>query len=379
MLSKPKLKQNDDPHDVLVVAPDVALVVPTDEELSKLAHTLRNPSAPQICTGSEIRTGSELPAGATVPPVDATFRPSVGDVRAPGARRAARVFTVALLLAVCAGAADFAWQSYGDVARQMIDQWTPQRILTMLLPLKESAPSAQPTASAAAEPVPANTAPPPSQAPVQAAAQPEAPGSTYTASHRADRCRPIGRILRQSLSAMAHDLANAGQEIEQLKASIEQLKGSIEQLTAGQQQISRDIAKASEQNKVSEQNSAAEDFTAPTAAGRGTQAAAAFATAGDVSSDTDASRPALRATATRTAAARHGRPAGRSGLGVGAAAANAAALGDNANGNSYKHRQNSRGFRSGRSEADSGWRGRQWKQAVWVGFCDCGRGRVVHS
>ena len=50
MLSTPKLKQNDDPHDVLVVAPDVALVVPTDEELSKLAHTFRHPSAPQIRT-----------------------------------------------------------------------------------------------------------------------------------------------------------------------------------------------------------------------------------------------------------------------------------------------------------------------------------------
>jgi hypothetical protein len=259
MLSKPKLKQNDDPHDVLVVAPDVALVVPTDEELSKLAHTLRNPSAPpirtgsEVRTGSEIRTGSELPAGATVPPVDATFRPSVGDVRAPGARRAARVFAVALLLAVCAGAADFAWQSYGDVARQMIAEWTPQRILTTLLPLKESAPSAQPTASAAAEPVPANTAPPPPQAPVQAAAQPEAPAQPApqaVAPSAADSS--VGSS--QSLSAMAHDLANAGQEIEQLKASIEQLKGSIEQLTAGQQQISRDIAKASEQNKVSEQN-----------------------------------------------------------------------------------------------------------------------------
>ena len=254
MLSKPKLKQSDDPHDVLVVAPDVALVVPTDEELSKLAHTLRNPSAPQIRTGPEIRTGSELPAGATVPPVDATFRPSVGDVRAPGARRAARVFTVALLLAVCAGAADFAWQSYGDVARQMIDQWTPQRILTMLLPLKESVPSAQPTASAAAEPVPANTAPPPSQAPVQAAAQPEALPAQPTPQAIAPIAADPSVGSAPSLSAMAHDLANAGQEIEQLKASIEQLKGSIEQLTAGQQQISRDVAKASEQNKVSEQN-----------------------------------------------------------------------------------------------------------------------------
>ncbi len=37
-------KPNDDPHDVLVVAPDVVLVAPTDEELSRLAHSMRHPS-----------------------------------------------------------------------------------------------------------------------------------------------------------------------------------------------------------------------------------------------------------------------------------------------------------------------------------------------
>ena len=238
MLSTSKLKQNDDPHDVLVVAPDVALVVPTDEELSKLAHTLRHPSAPQI------RTGSEPPAGATVPPVDATFRPAVSDVRVPGPRRAARVFTAALLLAGCAGAAAFAWQSYGDAARQMIAQWTPQRILTSLLPLEKSAPSAQPTPPAA-ETVTANAAPP--QPAAQAAPQPATPVQAAPQAVAPSAADPSVESA-QSLSAMAHDLANAGQEIEQLKASIEQLKGSIEQLTAGQQQISRDIAKASEQN-----------------------------------------------------------------------------------------------------------------------------------
>ena len=238
MLSTPKLKQSDDPHDVLVVAPDVALVVPTDEELSKLAHTLRHPSAPQI------RTGSEPPAGATVPPVDATFRPAVSDVRVPGPRRAARVVTAALLLAGCSGAAAFAWQSYGDAARQMIAQWTPQRILTSLLPLEKSAPSAQPTPPAA-ETVTANAAPP--QPAAQAAPQPATPVQAEPQAIAPSAAEPSVESA-QSLSAMAHDLANAGQEIEQLKASIQQLKGSIEQLTAGQQQISRDIAKASEPN-----------------------------------------------------------------------------------------------------------------------------------
>ena len=84
-------------------------------------------------------------AAATVPPVDATFRPTVGDIRVPGPRRAARVFTSALLLAGCAAAAAFAWQSYGDAAERLIAQWPPQRILASLLPLEKPAASAQPT------------------------------------------------------------------------------------------------------------------------------------------------------------------------------------------------------------------------------------------
>ena len=47
MQTKQNPKQPDDPHDVLVVAPDVVLMAPTDEELSKLARTLRGASNPQ--------------------------------------------------------------------------------------------------------------------------------------------------------------------------------------------------------------------------------------------------------------------------------------------------------------------------------------------
>ena len=240
MLSTSTLKQNDDPHDVLVVAPDVALVVPTDEELSKLAHTFRQPSAPQVRPGFERPAGATVAAAAatvaaaaaTVPPVDATFRPTVGDIRVPGPRRAARVFTSALLLAGCAAAAAFAWQSYGDAAERLIAQWPPQRILASLLPLEKPAASAQPTPPAA-EAVAANAVPPQPEA--QAAPQSVAPSVADPSVNSA-----------QSLRAMAHDLASAGQEIAQLKASIEQLKGSVDQLTAGQQQMSRDIAKVSE-------------------------------------------------------------------------------------------------------------------------------------
>src|SRR4051794_22127932 len=103
-------KQTDDPHDILVVAPDVVLVAPADKELSKLAHdAMRYPSAPQT------QTGSDSPAGPTVPPVDTTFRPAaVNNVQVSGGRRAAVRALTGFLLAACIGVAAFAWQSYGD-------------------------------------------------------------------------------------------------------------------------------------------------------------------------------------------------------------------------------------------------------------------------
>ncbi len=297
-----KLKPNDDPHDVLV-APDLTRAVPTDEELSRLAHSLRigsahrmragvdypapsTPSAPAIAppvvavppvpvppvavppvhVAPPVATVPPVypvppvtkaaPAAAAVPPVDTTFRASVGDFRVSGARRAARVFAVGLLLAVCAGAADLAWQTYGDEARQIIAPWTPQRILA-LLPFKHSS-AAQPAAAAAPEMVAATATPPPPEAPVQAAVQQEpatqpAPSPQPAPSAAAPSAAQPSGESASALATMARDLANAGQEIEQLKASIGELKGSIAQLTAGQQQMSRDIAKATEPNRTAEQ------------------------------------------------------------------------------------------------------------------------------
>src|SRR5260370_19804707 len=74
-------KLSDDPHDVLVLAPDVALVVPTDEELFKLAHSMRHGSNPQT------RAVPDFSAGPPVPPVDTTFRAVPGDRPSIGPRR----------------------------------------------------------------------------------------------------------------------------------------------------------------------------------------------------------------------------------------------------------------------------------------------------
>lgn len=227
-------KQTDDPHDVLVVTPDVVLVTPTEEELSKLARTFRHPSNPKT------RTGSGVPGSSKVPLVDTTFRATaVRDVQVKGNRpsirtRAVRAFTGFLFVA-CIGAAAVAWQSYGDAAREIIASWTSQLVPTSSpllenpgLPEQPSPPTIQASAAKAA----------PSQPAPLAQTAPEGVAPTAAVSPES----------AQLLQSMEGDLATAGQEIKELKATIEELRASIEELKAGQEQMSRDIARASEQN-----------------------------------------------------------------------------------------------------------------------------------
>jgi hypothetical protein len=215
---EPKL--SDDPHDVLVVAPGVVLVAPTDEELSRLARSMRHDSNPQA------RTEPDFSVGAAVPPVDTTFRavpvnrPSIG-------ARAMRGF-IGFVLALCIGVAAAAWQAYGDTAKQMIAGWTPQFVLTSPTPENPGL-AEQPGPSA-----------------IQASAEQAAPAQPAAAESAAPAAAALAAEPSQSLQSMARDLAAAQQQIEQLKASIEQLK-------TGQQQVSHDVAKASDA-KASEQN-----------------------------------------------------------------------------------------------------------------------------
>jgi hypothetical protein len=238
MHSTLKLKPTDDPHDIVVVAPDAVQVAPADDELSNLLR-----EAARQYSGQQTHTASDLPAAPPVPPVDTTFRPAAaGNVQILGHRRsiasrALRAFA-ALLLAACIGVAGIAWQS--EAAKRMIAKVATQLVLTSSDPAEQPGSSAQPAkpavemaAASAASPQPAplaQTAP----AAVVLAAAASSPDSS------------------QLLQSMARDLASTGQEIEQLKASIEQLKAS-------QQQMSRDMAKTSEnkasENKASELNS----------------------------------------------------------------------------------------------------------------------------
>jgi len=229
MHSTLKPKQTDDPHDIVVVAPDAVQVAPADEELSSLLH-----DAARRLSQAQARAGSEVAAGAVVPAVDTTFRPSavdaaVNDVLVPGrlrsiGRGAMRVFA-AVLLATCIGVAGIAWQHYGDAAQQVIAQWTPQLALTSLLPQEKPALPSQPT-------------PPADQADATSATAPSAP-QAQAATSAVEPAAVLPADTAQLLQSMSRDLASMGQEIGTLKASIEQLKAS-------QQQISRDVAKTSE-------------------------------------------------------------------------------------------------------------------------------------
>jgi hypothetical protein len=227
-------KPGDDPHDVVVVAPDAVRVAPSDEELSNLLQ-----QAARHRSDTQTGAASDVPAGPMVPPVDTTFRPaSVNDVPAPGdnlsmAGRAVRAF-IALLLAACIGLAAVAWKAYGDMAEKKIAKLATQLILTVSSPPEKPALAAQPAAPAV-EADAANAASPQPAPPAQTAAGAVAPAAAAPSADSA-----------QLLQSMARDLASLGQEVEQLKASIEQLK-------AGQQHMSRDVAKASEV-KASEQN-----------------------------------------------------------------------------------------------------------------------------
>lgn len=240
-------KPNDDPHDVVVVAPDAVRVAPdvvevVQDEISNLLRAAaRQHSDPQ----GPAKSGAT--SAPPVPPVDRTFRAaSVDDIldsgRRPAGRRAFRAIA-ALLLAVCFAAAAIAWQTFGYAAKKMVVKWVPQFVLTTSLPLENLWPRSQPASPAAETDAAADatSAQPPAQTAPEAAA--------VTAAAPAADSAPSPEL-------MARDLSSVSQQVEQLKASIAELK-------AGQQQMARDLAKAAE-TRASEQAARPRPQASPT-------------------------------------------------------------------------------------------------------------------
>jgi hypothetical protein len=256
MQSTLALKQNDDPHDVVAVAPDAVRVAPSDEELSDLlqqAARHRSEALPKMTMdfaatdfaagpATSPKSSKTIPPAAspTIPPVDTTFRPTAVNGVASSklgstVRQAMRGF-MALLLAACIGAVAFVWRSHGDMAEKKIAKWATQFSLTAL-----SSPEKPATAPQLAAASPVAQAEAPDAAPVQPTSPVQAAAAQTATEAVAPDAAGASPQSTQLLQSMARDIAGLGQEVEQLKASIEQLK-------AGQSGVA---TKASEQNRAS--------------------------------------------------------------------------------------------------------------------------------
>jgi hypothetical protein len=215
-----------DPHDVIEIAPDVVLAARADQPSPTPATgAVSGASAPEVRVA---------PApGVSTPSVDTTFRATtLDDIRIPGERSAfakwAMRSLMAFVFAICSAFAAAAWQHYGDQAQQMLADWTPPRInLASLFSSDKPAASEQPT-------TPAVTAAGADQASAQTASvqpAPTAPPQPAAAVPSTD--------ATQLMQSMAHDITAMSQQIADLKTSIDQLK-------TRQEQMSRDLAKAAE-------------------------------------------------------------------------------------------------------------------------------------
>ena len=207
MHSTPNPKQTD-PRDFPLIAPE-------DKELSNLAHDAMRYSSAQT------RMGSDFSAGSPIPPVDLRFRrAAVNNVEIPGdrpsiGRRAVRAF-IRFLWVACLGGAGVAWRFYGDEAKQIIVKSAPPFALILSPPLENPKLPEQPT-------------PPAVQASATKAAPPQPARLAQTATEGVAPTAALSPESARSHQSIARDLANTGQEIEQLKANIEQLKASQEQ------------------------------------------------------------------------------------------------------------------------------------------------------
>lgn len=235
-----KPKATDDRRDFVVIPPDQVRVAPSDAEITDLLRAAAR-------NHSEAGVRADPDPSAPVPVVDTTFRATAvnDDVPARGAtfgRRAMRA-VIALLLTLGIGAAALTWQTFGYAAKKALFTWAPKLAIAASIRYglaAESKPSDDPAdaVSAQAAATPAQNAADPTQnaadngTPENVAANTAAPSPDAT----------------QQLQSMAHDLATANQEIETLKASLAELKAS-------QQQMARDLAKASD--KAAEQNAKA--------------------------------------------------------------------------------------------------------------------------
>lgn len=207
--------QTDDPHDVIAA------------QLRDLApRRAHDPSGLNVAPPAS-------PEPADEPTLRATpLNDNTGDIDHLTPRTGGR--RGVMLIIVCAGiAVAAAWHSYGDEAKQRLSHLVPQLIPSATAPT-QNADAAEPqgATSQAAASQPA-TEPPLAQE--TAAEVPARPATAPTAS--AVDTPPAQAELPPEIT----------QSIESMAREIASLKQTVEQLQAGQQQLSRDVAKVTEQ------------------------------------------------------------------------------------------------------------------------------------
>jgi hypothetical protein len=184
---------------------------------------------------------------STLPPPDPALRaapPPLKDAAAPASRPRKASFgrsVVRGLLAIAVGAAaTLGWLSYGEAAKQMFAAWAPQLVAAATAPApdvkvagQEAAPAAGAAQQAESPPAATVTAATPPPPPVTPAAPPQA--------------APVQ-------AAAAPDLTP---KLEEMTREIASLRETIEQLKSSQQQLSRDLAKAIEQQEPRRKSAAA--------------------------------------------------------------------------------------------------------------------------
>ncbi|MDO8979143.1 MAG: hypothetical protein Q7V17_07925 [Afipia sp.] len=221
--------QHVDPH----ADPHDAIVAQLRELAPRIVHDPSKVHAP-----SEVNvTPAASPEPASEPPLHtAPLNDNVGDILNPEPRgKLARGVTG---LIVCGGiAAAAVWHSYGDEAKQRLSHLVPQLLAGTTAPTQSAdAAESQNTTSQITASEPAGE-PAPAQDTAAAAPTPATPAESASAASTPAAETPLIQ------AALTPELA---QSIETMTREIASLKQTVEQLQAGQQQLSRDVAKAAE-------------------------------------------------------------------------------------------------------------------------------------
>lgn len=215
-----------DPKDIPTLAPEV-VVTRVDRDVAK-------PQPDGKTAASVAPKGADAVGGAKAPPVDTTFRAASAEPvkpAKPAKERGQRSFgrrlvrgAIGMVFTACVAGAAVLLQSHGDAVRQIITKSVSPVIAALLS--RESPAGEQPS-----------TAPADQVSAVTTAAAPSAPHSAGT---------NVASSAPGTSSEQAELLQSLGRELAHLRQDMEQMKSAIAELKTSDDQMAREIAKASD-------------------------------------------------------------------------------------------------------------------------------------